>query len=265
MSVTAASAFHLHSISRRRQHEHQINEARIHTQSSMIYTESFDYNNCNHYNNNNNKNISLNDFRSYHRSMLESLTDRTNRLNQQIEKLQTFTQQIRQTQNASRRRQQQTQISRQQRQQNQRQPVITISDIDSDSESEIMGDVRVTENSRARGLSRSHPAYLAILKNSHRLTSREYSLMNECNNYSTPPISTSQANSRLSQSSRLSSLSLISCSICSDDFHVGCQLTSVECFAHHIYHTDCIRKWLKRGTKCPLCNFDLNNKNDNNN
>jgi uncharacterized membrane protein YqaE (UPF0057 family) len=56
------------------------------------------------------------------------------------------------------------------------------------------------------------------------------------------------------------------CSICLDDLCVNSASQLKYC--NHIYHTACIRKWLKRHASCPLCRTELHHqphKKENNN
>jgi hypothetical protein len=46
------------------------------------------------------------------------------------------------------------------------------------------------------------------------------------------------------------------CSICLCDFENGETIRFLLCF--HRFHKKCIDKWLKRSTKCPICNGDMN-------
>ncbi|XP_073148400.1 uncharacterized protein [Henckelia pumila] len=46
-----------------------------------------------------------------------------------------------------------------------------------------------------------------------------------------------------------------SCSICLEDFYAGCQVLSMPC--SHIFHQDCIKKWLKSSHYCPMCRFQM--------
>ncbi|XP_073138854.1 uncharacterized protein [Henckelia pumila] len=43
------------------------------------------------------------------------------------------------------------------------------------------------------------------------------------------------------------------CSICLEDF--GCEILSMPC--SHIFHEDCIKKWLKSSHYCPICRFEM--------
>ncbi|KAJ7955483.1 RING/U-box superfamily protein [Quillaja saponaria] len=48
-----------------------------------------------------------------------------------------------------------------------------------------------------------------------------------------------------------------SCAICMVDFEVGMEATKLPCL--HLYHRDCINKWLQMNPSCPLCRFRLSN------
>ncbi|TXG66868.1 hypothetical protein EZV62_008143 [Acer yangbiense] len=45
------------------------------------------------------------------------------------------------------------------------------------------------------------------------------------------------------------------CAICQEEFLVGIEVTSLPC--SHIYHGDCIVKWLRTSHCCPLCRFKM--------
>ncbi|KAL6189584.1 hypothetical protein ACLB2K_040971 [Fragaria x ananassa] len=46
-----------------------------------------------------------------------------------------------------------------------------------------------------------------------------------------------------------------SCGICMDDFEDGLLATRFPCL--HIFHGDCILRWLETHYKCPLCRYPL--------
>ena len=46
------------------------------------------------------------------------------------------------------------------------------------------------------------------------------------------------------------------CAICLEEFNIGNKVCYLPCF--HIYHSFCIKNWLKIRGKCPLCGKDLN-------
>ena len=43
-----------------------------------------------------------------------------------------------------------------------------------------------------------------------------------------------------------------SCSICWEEFQTGAEISFVEA-CYHVYHTDCINKWIEKEPDCPLC------------
>ncbi|KZV38819.1 hypothetical protein F511_21821 [Dorcoceras hygrometricum] len=45
------------------------------------------------------------------------------------------------------------------------------------------------------------------------------------------------------------------CSICLEDFDLGCQVVSMPC--SHVFHEECIKTWLRRSHYCPLCRFEM--------
>ena len=45
------------------------------------------------------------------------------------------------------------------------------------------------------------------------------------------------------------------CAICLEDFNIGNKVCYLPCL--HIYHSFCIKNWLKIRGKCPLCGNDL--------
>ncbi|XP_059172918.1 E3 ubiquitin-protein ligase RNF126-like isoform X2 [Physella acuta] len=48
----------------------------------------------------------------------------------------------------------------------------------------------------------------------------------------------------------------LQCSICMDDFELGIEVRKLPC--DHLYHSDCIIKWLEMHGTCPVCRKDLN-------
>ena len=53
--------------------------------------------------------------------------------------------------------------------------------------------------------------------------------------------------------------SFYKCVICTDDFVNGVQVIQFTCPSKHIFHTDCLKKWLSVHAICPLCKYALNN------
>lgn len=45
------------------------------------------------------------------------------------------------------------------------------------------------------------------------------------------------------------------CSICMEEFSYGCEALSMPC--SHVFHGDCIKKWLKTSHYCPICRFEM--------
>ena len=45
------------------------------------------------------------------------------------------------------------------------------------------------------------------------------------------------------------------CIICLEDFKNGEEKTTIPCF--HIYHPNCINKWLKAHNTCPICKTEI--------
>ena len=50
-----------------------------------------------------------------------------------------------------------------------------------------------------------------------------------------------------------------SCVICLEEFHSREKVTALPCF--HYFHTNCIKKWIQKKTFCPVCKFELTQKN----
>lgn len=46
---------------------------------------------------------------------------------------------------------------------------------------------------------------------------------------------------------------LMTCVICMEEVIIGSQLTRMPCF--HLFHEDCISRWLLGHLICPLCRF----------
>lgn len=45
------------------------------------------------------------------------------------------------------------------------------------------------------------------------------------------------------------------CSICREEYNVGDSKTKLQC--QHEFHNKCIKEWLIRSNKCPLCRGDI--------
>ena len=46
-----------------------------------------------------------------------------------------------------------------------------------------------------------------------------------------------------------------SCMICLEDYNNGDKATTLPCI--HLFHTNCIKNWLKKQNSCPICKFKL--------
>uniref|UniRef100_A0A7N2R7R7 RING-type E3 ubiquitin transferase n=1 Tax=Quercus lobata TaxID=97700 RepID=A0A7N2R7R7_QUELO len=49
--------------------------------------------------------------------------------------------------------------------------------------------------------------------------------------------------------------SVATCVICTQEFEAGLEVTRMPC--SHVYHEECIVKWLKRSNVCPLCRYSM--------
>ena len=45
------------------------------------------------------------------------------------------------------------------------------------------------------------------------------------------------------------------CIICLEEFDIGDSVTTLPCV--HLFHTDCIKSWLKSQNHCPICKFEI--------
>ena len=45
------------------------------------------------------------------------------------------------------------------------------------------------------------------------------------------------------------------CNICLDEYKTGDKATILPCI--HLFHTNCIKNWLKKQNSCPICKFKL--------
>jgi hypothetical protein len=52
------------------------------------------------------------------------------------------------------------------------------------------------------------------------------------------------------------------CSICLENYKNGDDSIILPCI--HIFHSECIKKWMKRNGICPICKFKINSKNNDN-
>lgn len=46
---------------------------------------------------------------------------------------------------------------------------------------------------------------------------------------------------------------LARCIVCLEDFVVGCETTKMPAICRHIFHRDCLARWLEDKNSCPLC------------
>ena len=46
------------------------------------------------------------------------------------------------------------------------------------------------------------------------------------------------------------------CVICLEVYESESDISSLPCSDKHVYHTKCLQRWLRKSTKCPLCNID---------
>ena len=55
------------------------------------------------------------------------------------------------------------------------------------------------------------------------------------------------------------------CAICCEDFKIKEKIRIMSCAGKHLFHVECIDKWLSTKKTCPTCNYNLeifNNKVD---
>ncbi|GFP97942.1 E3 ubiquitin-protein ligase ring1-like [Phtheirospermum japonicum] len=45
------------------------------------------------------------------------------------------------------------------------------------------------------------------------------------------------------------------CVVCMDEFSRGCEAVCMPC--EHVFHGDCITKWLRTSHFCPVCRFEM--------
>lgn len=43
------------------------------------------------------------------------------------------------------------------------------------------------------------------------------------------------------------------CPVCLEDFKEGDKVSPMPCDVRHVFHTSCVKKWLKKQHICPLC------------
>ena len=50
------------------------------------------------------------------------------------------------------------------------------------------------------------------------------------------------------------------CSICLIDYELGGpKVSELNCANSHVFHTECVKQWLEKNSKCPLCREDVEN------
>ena len=47
------------------------------------------------------------------------------------------------------------------------------------------------------------------------------------------------------------------CPICRDEFDVGSRVIKMPCARTHVFHRDCVARWLRKDDSCPLCRSSL--------
>ncbi|KAF5204637.1 hypothetical protein FRX31_005778 [Thalictrum thalictroides] len=50
---------------------------------------------------------------------------------------------------------------------------------------------------------------------------------------------------------------LEACIVCKEDFLIGEDIIVMHCIKSHIFHEECLVKWLEESHVCPLCRFEL--------
>lgn len=48
------------------------------------------------------------------------------------------------------------------------------------------------------------------------------------------------------------------CSICLKEFEENVKITPLSCDVRHVFHTDCIVKWMRENNNCPICRAEMN-------
>ena len=62
--------------------------------------------------------------------------------------------------------------------------------------------------------------------------------------------------SKISDEKLIKNENIKKCSICLDNYKIGDKIIYLPCF--HLYHSKCIKKWLKCSKKYPLCKEEVN-------
>ena len=48
------------------------------------------------------------------------------------------------------------------------------------------------------------------------------------------------------------------CSICLIDYELGGpKVSELNCANRHVFHTECVKQWLEKNSKCPLCREEV--------
>ncbi|KAI0500519.1 hypothetical protein KFK09_018733 [Dendrobium nobile] len=81
---------------------------------------------------------------------------------------------------------------------------------------------------------------------------------NDPNRYGTPPASKSAVEAlpiiEISEEMVAGDVEA-QCAVCKDEFELGAEAMQMPC--KHIYHQDCIVRWLELHNSCPVCRFEL--------
>ena len=62
--------------------------------------------------------------------------------------------------------------------------------------------------------------------------------------------------SKISDEKLIKNENVKKCTICLDNYKIGDKISYLPCF--HLYHSKCIKKWLKCSKICPLCKKEVN-------
>lgn len=80
---------------------------------------------------------------------------------------------------------------------------------------------------------------------------------NDPNRYGTPPASKSsvQALPTIKSADKHLNSEMNQCAVCQDDFEKHMEVKQMPC--EHIYHPDCLLRWLEMHSTCPICRYQL--------